>query len=163
MFALERINAKIAHLNIRTEKHGEDDVKAVDLKLEAKLPNGFLSELSPTLKWSLYDKPVDPDLVQDESYLPTLRYPKMGPIKWDDQIVGGTLFIHAPVSKKDLAFSADVNNLVLDPQEGGSVNVSFRAQIYPKDDEIGKVAAVLGLTAEITLKPPASTEDEDEK
>jgi hypothetical protein len=162
MFALEKINAKIAHLNIRTEKHGEDDVKAVDLKLEAKLPNTFLAQLSPTLRWSLYDKPVDPDLVEDPDYMPTLRYSKMGPIKWDDQIVGGTLFIHAPVSKKDLAFSADVNSLVLHPEEGGSVFVSFRAQIYPKDDEIGKVAAVLGLNAEITIKPPVSTEDDPE-
>lgn len=164
MFALERINAKIAHLNIRTEKHGDEEVKAVDLKIEAKLPNTFLSELHPTLKWSLYDKPTEPQLVDDEGYLPTLRYPKLGALNWDDQITGGQLTIHAPVSKKDLKFFSDINSLKIDPQDGGTINVTFRAQFTPTDDEIGKIAAVLGHSAEISVEPPkAEPENDDEK
>lgn len=154
MFTLDRVNAKIAHINIRTEKHGEDDVKAIDLKLEMKLPNTFLSQLSSTLRWSLYDKPAEPDLADDKDYLPTLRHPKMGPIKWDDAVVGGDFIIHAPVSKNDLEFTADVNSLVLTPEEGGTVQVSMRAQFEPENDEIGKVAAFLGLSTEITITPP---------
>jgi hypothetical protein len=77
-FHLENHAAHIGHLNLREEKHGEESVLAIDIKVEADVANDFLSYLSPTLKWSLYDKPEkQQDLIEDANHLPRLRYPEM--------------------------------------------------------------------------------------
>ena len=156
MFNLDNQQAKIAHVNLREEKHGDDDVLACDVKIEAKLSNDFLSQLSPTLKWSLYDRDEE-DMVsgQDKNHMPVLRYPLLGPLKWDNGIVGGLFTIHAPVSKNDQEFFADVNNLTLSPQDGGTVLVSFRAQFRPDAKQVSNLAQLLGKQVEISVAPPA--------
>ncbi len=44
-FNLEKHTAKIAHINLREERHGDDPVLAVDIKVTADVPNDFLSYL----------------------------------------------------------------------------------------------------------------------
>jgi hypothetical protein len=158
MLTLEKQNVKIANLNLREEKHGTDDVLACDLKLTAKLPNDCLAELHPTLKWSLYDKPETTDLAQDKTYMPILRYPKLGALDWSDVIVGGTFIIHAPVSGQDLEFMADANKLTFEPQEGGTIYVGMRVQFLPKPEQVGLLSALLGKEVEVSLQRPVATD-----
>ena len=44
MLDLKEQECSVLHVNFRTEKHGEDDVTAVDLKLSANMPPSVLAE-----------------------------------------------------------------------------------------------------------------------
>ncbi len=59
MLDFQRHPVKIAHINVRTETHGDEEVTAVDLKLTFDVPNFVLDKLSPTLRPSLYEAAND--------------------------------------------------------------------------------------------------------
>ena len=42
---LKKQTGKVAHLNVREEKHGEESVVAVDVKVEVEISNQFLDTL----------------------------------------------------------------------------------------------------------------------
>ena len=42
MLSLSRRTATLAHINVRTEKSGEENVSAVDLKITFRASNAFL-------------------------------------------------------------------------------------------------------------------------
>jgi hypothetical protein len=47
MLELTRHIMKIGHLNVRTELHGDDEVTAVDIRLQFDVPNHVLNQLAP--------------------------------------------------------------------------------------------------------------------
>lgn len=159
MFELNQQNAKIAHVNLREEKHGEDDVLACDLKVEAKMSNTFLSQLHPTLRESLYER--GPQLALDiaDNPLPKLRFPLLvTPLKWEGKIQGGKVTLHAPVSDDDLVVFADVDELRLSPQDGGTIIVVFRAKFRPDGDQASRLPFLLGKLVEISVQKPTAEE-----
>lgn len=154
MFTLETQACKAAHINVREEKHGDEDVLAVDLKITAKVSNDFLSQLHPTLKHSLYAKPDEPDLANDAGYAPLLRYSQIETLKWTGEITGGTLTIHAPISKRNMIFTANVKDLRLTPEDGGTVGIQFTAQFNPDADHVARLVTLLGKTVDVSVEPP---------
>lgn len=96
MFELLKHKSKIAHLNIREESHGDDKVLAEDIKVQADVPNDFLSYLAPTLKWSLYDKPSNAqgELIEDAGHMPRLRYSQLSALAWDGSMAKAAFTIH---------------------------------------------------------------------
>lgn len=161
MFQLSRQNAKVAHVNLREEKHGDEDVLACDLKIEAKLPNSFLCQLHPELPASLYERGSELDLGDD--HLSKLRYPLLTmPLQWEGKIVGGKVTLHAPVSDDDLIIFGDVDKLKLSPMDGGSVTVAFRAQFLPDGDQAARLPFLLGKLVEISVEKPQVEETQGE-
>src|ERR1700752_4926479 len=99
--------------------HGEEPVLAMDLKIQADMPNDFLSYLSPTLKWSLYDKQQQQlELIPDDSHMPHLRYAQFGELRWEGEMPAAQLILHAPKALHDIEVEAKVNQLRLDCRDG---------------------------------------------
>lgn len=159
MFSLKKQTAEIAHLNLREEKHGDDDVLAVDVKVVTNVPNDFLSQLHPTLKWSLYSKGEDgqQELVEDKGHLPHLRYSALPQLAWAGTMKGATFVVHGAKKADDLSFEAEVGKLRLECKEGGTVMVTFRASVLPTAEQSGALAALLGQEAKVSVRP--STEE----
>lgn len=155
MFSMSNQAAKLAHINVREEKHGEESVPAVDLTIKCDVPNTFLANLAPTLRWSLYDKAATVDAV-DPDHMPVLRYPSMDPFRWRGEARALVAF---PGTKPRLEFVAKVNNLDLDPLEGGTVRISFRVQAVVESPEIGVLAALLGADIKVSITPSATPKD----
>lgn len=155
MFELSKHKCKIAHLNIREETHGEDKVLAEDIKVQADVPNDFLSYLAPTLKWSLYDKAQDAqgELIEDAGHMPRLRYSQLPPLAWAGEMKKATFVIHGAKKADDLVFEADVDKLVLDCKDGGTVAIKFSAAVYPTAEESGRLAALLGQEHKVSVRP----------
>lgn len=161
MFDLRKQAAKLVHINVREEKHGDDPVPAVDLKITADLPNTFLAQLHPTLRWSLYDKAATEDAL-DKDHMPVLRYTKMEPIHWKGEAKGGFFTVHAPGDNaaKDLRFAATVNMLQLDCHEGGTVIITFRVQSSDVGAfVIGSLAGMLGQDVVVSVEPPEPVDE----
>lgn len=152
-FNFNKHDVRVDHLNLREEKHGEVSKQAVDVKIKASVPNDFLSYLHPTLKWSLYDKDDQPDLVPDEKHLPRLRYASMDPIKWRGEMIKAAVTFHGAKAKDDKEVVCTVGKLVLEPLDGGTVQVTFVCQFYPDPAEVGFLAGVLGRDIKFSVEP----------
>jgi hypothetical protein len=158
MFSLERQQVKLADVNPRAERHGEEHVIAADLKLEANMDNGCLAFFHPTLKSLLYfkDESVVNDLVDQIHEAPNLRYKALGlPLKWTTEIIGASVSVHTPVSGKDIELDmCGVNNFQLEPMEGGTVKLTFRVQAHPSERDLGKLCSMIQQDVEVSVTPP---------
>lgn len=123
---------KIAHAQHRLEKHGTEDVPAVDIKVIYRGSNDILAHFSPSLKASLYwlDETVQGHVIRDPDHLPNVKNPKIEPLKWRDKYEDMVLRIHHKVEDKyDLVFAeAKVGKFVIHPMEGGTVTIEFQVQ-----------------------------------
>lgn len=152
-FSLKRQSAKVSHLNVREEKHGEDPVVAVDVKVKADLGNEFLDLLSPGLRLSLYAKGAD-GLAGMEEPLSVLRFPQLAPIDWEAPMVGCGFVVHGARKADDLEFVGDVSKpLRLAPKEGGTVEVTFQVQVLPSAEQLGSLSAFLGRATKVSVRP----------
>lgn len=157
MFTLSKQLAKVAHINLREEKHGDDDVLAADIKLTAAVSNAFLDQLAPGLRAALYTTASggSEDLaLEDNPHLVQIRFPLLRGLKWEETMEGGGLIIHGAKKSDDLGFTADINSLRLDCKDGGTVELTFRAQILPEASEVGSLTAFLGHEAKISVRLP---------
>ncbi len=153
MFSLESQAAKLAHINVREEKHGDDPVPAVDLKITMDVPNTFLSQLHETLRWSLYDRAANEELI-DKDHLPVLRYNLLEPLRWTGEMKEAICtFHHDEGSNRDSVIVGKVNALELEPLEGGTVRCRFRIQAVVSSHEIGTLSGMLGKDVVISVEP----------
>ena len=137
----------LAHVNARSELHGEERQAAGDLKFEARLSNEVLSELHPSLKSALYHldsgKPadlVDQARVGEPGYLPHLKFPQLGgAFKWEGEMQGVTVIVTPEGGKAIELSGAKLNNVSFVALDGGTVELSFRVQSHPDEKQFGKL------------------------
>lgn len=164
MITLHNVAVILSSFNARAENHGEEKKPAADLKITAILPNDVLSEFHPTLKSFLYHKDanaqpgdlVDQSHADEPGWLPNRRFPKLSPLKWDDETVGASVSIAYGATGRTIELSGcNVNGWTLEPMEGGSVSVAFRIQAHPDEKQSGKLCMMVQQEVELTLTPPA--------
>ena len=162
----ESTTCTVAHINFRGEKHGEETVPAVDIKLTLKTGNDVLSLFDGALKSSLYWKAVAPaagdpqgelDGVEPVSDLPNLRFPLLGPLRWEKEWTGFTTVLDIGLGGKSALHLEDckIGNFVLTPLEGGTVDLSWRVQVSKLSEKVmGKLATLIGHDVDVTMTGP---------
>lgn len=157
MFDLDKKNATLQHINIRDEKHGEENVLAVDLKFQADFDGDILAEFGPSLRHSMYEKDDNPDLADQGSDVPTkLRFPMMvQPLKFGNEIIGASVNVAYGIGNFALD-TCDINNFKVECHNGGTVSVTWRIQAKPTAEQLGKLSTLLGSQCEISITPPES-------
>src|SRR3954463_437021 len=132
-FQLVKERCLFAHLNVRTEQHGDEREPACDLKFEFSGANNLLLKLHPDLRDSLYRDDDNKDI--DGDHKPHLKFPLLGTLPWDLEIPRTLLRIHDvddPANDVVLG-GGKTNNFKLTPMEGGTVKWSFRCQFSKPD------------------------------
>jgi hypothetical protein len=174
MLELTKHQVKLSSVNPRAEIHGEERKPACDLKFEVTCANDVLIHFHPELRTTLFKKDEQPDLIdqaQPEA-LTALRFPKMGTVKWDWEGTGYTLTIDYGIGgKSDIKLGdCQVDQIRIDPMNGGSVKLGFRAICHPESKQFGQLCELIQQDVEITLTPPEPTsvqelfgEDSEEK
>jgi len=163
-FSLNHQTAKVVHVNLRTEKHGEEEVLACDVRIEADVPNTFLDQFSPQLRPALYmaegEAPgAQAPLIADETHLPVLRFPFVGPLKLPGiEMLGASVAFH---SRPKVAISARVNEVRAACKEGGTVELHFRCQFIPDADQVAKLSALLGREVRVSVSAEGETSEEE--
>lgn len=163
-FDLEQQECVLENFNPRREIHGEDPQPASDLKFIANLSADVLALFSPTLRFCLFHKvgaADDPDMINRITERPNLRFPKLKPLGWDDEMVGAHVTVdHGLGGKSDLNFEdCKVNNFTIEPAEGGRFTLTFRVQCHPGEREAGKLYLAQGQKVTVTIKSPAESDD----
>ena len=169
MWTLANKQGQMLHMNTRTEKAGDEDRLACDLKISVTVANTFLDVLSPGLRSAFYGRPTDKDLLDEEDHRPVLLFPQLAPIEWDRDWTSVRVTLHYGVRDDgDVVLEgATINKLVLILKDGGSIEARFRVQWHPDVEEhpeyMGKLAMMLeGKAIEITVEEIRS-EPEPEK
>ena len=160
MFQLDNENVKLANVNPRAEKHGEDTEMACDLKFEISTSNDVLSEFHHALKSAFYKEADQPDLIDEPGRLSQLKFPEISSIAFDRDFSGYELRIHYGLGgKSDLVMDdCKVNNFRFHMMEGGTVVMSFRVQGRPSEHVIGKYCTLIQQDVIISLTPPGETQ-----
>ena len=164
-FTLSHRTAKLANLNVRAEQAGADKLPASDLKFSINVPSDSLIEFAPELRGLLYWKNGGGGDLADQTHdAPNLRFPRLGPLSWEGEIVGAELTVHYGLGgKSDLVVAAaKVNRFVIDPQEGGTVIIQFRVQAHPDEKSVGKLYSMIQRDVDISLTGPDFSEERDE-
>jgi hypothetical protein len=147
-FTLQKVPATLAHVNLGEEMHGDEPVLRFDLKLTADVGNDFLSQLDPTLKAALYraegeGSSLQAPLLDDGTHLPVLRFPSMGVIPWEGKMPIARVLLHGARKKDEVTIDGDVDKIRLVPKEGGTVELTFRVQFQPLEEQLGAVPLLL--------------------
>jgi hypothetical protein len=152
---------KLANVNTRSEKHGEDEVPAIDLAIIVTGPNTDLDALGKELRASLFapvaDAPEELDL--RVAALPVVRNPKLSPpIKIEHEQAGMTATIGYGIDEvSDVVLGAvklhkvRVTALAF----GGSVELRYSLSTTDVNERtVGKLAMLLGHEISLTLTAP---------
>jgi len=158
-FNLQKERCKLAHMNLRSELHGEESSAAIDLKFEFDSANNVLAKLHPQLRETYYRKDDNRELIESD-HLPALKFPLLDPtIGWKLEVPRTLLRLH--VDGGDVVLGGGkTNNFKLTLKEGGTVSWSFRVQ-FSKPDPVA-IAALSGLLQQVV---PVTLEcrDQDEE
>lgn len=155
---------KLAHINVRTEKHGPNDVDACDLDLVIEGDNSkVLALLHPDLCASLYfDSDGDDGQGVVEGIpptLPNLRFAKMASkVTWETEATGVDLTVIYGLGDEKSNIKLEggkANSKSFEVFEGGSAKVSFKFSIAGyADGVIDKLRKKLKQDISITLIRP---------
>lgn len=167
MFELSNAIAHIRSVNLRTEKHGPEEVPCADLKIETRQPNGMLSEFGPQLRDALYWRAPTADGdqgkldgVDEVSDKPNLRCPELAQVyalKYEGAGYGAVIEQGATGARDIKIEGIEVNNLKFEAHEGGTITLVLRAQFEIDDKLAGKLAMLIGREVTITVTPPAES------
>jgi hypothetical protein len=164
MFTFKNQKAKLSNINLRSEKHGEEGVLAIDLGIEATVSNDTLSEFHHSLKSAFYEKGDDAqkELLDEPGRLTKLKFPNLGqPIKWDQEFEGYEATVHLGIGgPSDVVMTeCKVDSFRLDCKDGGSVGIKFRVLAHPSQEQVGKLSGLIQSDIELTLLPPEEQQE----
>ncbi|MEI7446599.1 MAG: hypothetical protein WCK28_17045 [Burkholderiales bacterium] len=172
MFSLSNARAKVRNVNLRAEKHGDEEVPAVDVAFELDRPSTdlamFGSQLRDSLFWCdpAHQAPGLLDEIDPNSQKPNLRNPMLkGPFKVDRAYVGCEVTIDYGLGGDSniVLDPVKVNGVKVEPVEGGSVRLSLRVQASKVDEKTaGRLAMMIDRETSITVVAPERGEIDSE-
>jgi hypothetical protein len=158
MFQIDTfLEATLASVTNRVERHGEDEKPAVSLRLEITGANTLLDLIDPKIRESLY-KPADSeDLPGVEPSTPVLRCNSFEKHTLPTCYEGWTLAVDDGIDAADpMVFgSSKIDKFVVEAKQGGSIVLGLRVGTSDVDAEkLGKLAMHNGQSIWVTLKAP---------
>ena len=159
-FSMQDRNVKVASVNPRAEKHGEDNVLAADIKIQANCASTVLDHFEPKLRSLLFRKPA----VGEQQALPVdgnegmtgIRCPELGELSWDAELTGYTMKITRGMGLAEplLIDGVDLKKFRFSPLEGGTVAISFNVVCHPDTEQMGQLCDLIQEEVELTLIAP---------
>lgn len=163
MFQLETHDAQFSHLNLRKERHGEDEAAAADLKFTLQAANTILNTIDPAILPAFFrkaDKGMQQNLPMDgSSDLVALNLPMLGEQDINAKYEGYELSIGSLLEHIEAVFFADckVKKISWKPLEGGSVAMSFTISVLlDEEDDAELISAWRRGEVRLTLIPPSA-------
>ena len=159
-FELVSEKCTLAHINVRTEMHGEERRRAYDLKFTKDFSNSILKKFHPDLLDTFYCASKQQDVEAD--YKPNLKFGLMGPVSWDLEIPRVRLVIHDLDGNDLVLLDGKANKFKFEMLDGGTVKTAFRCQFGELDeDSAAKMLRALNETLPISLSCAAAEEQPD--
>lgn len=159
-FVLHRHPCKIASFNPRSEKHGDENVPAGDLKFETRVHSSVLDQFDPSYRMFLFrtaESSGDQPALLPGDKLTALDKPKLAPLSLKEDWPGYRLEIGSGLELGSplVLTEVELSSFRMEAMEGGSVALSFTATAHPDADASGALCQAIQNTVDVTLIPPA--------
>ena len=160
MFQLDKHDAKIKNLNLRMEKHGDQDVAAADFTINLKASALLLDTIDKKLRKVFFEKPAKGEqqaLPIDGNNLTALAIPYLREQKLDQKFDGYEVEFASLLEQIDPLFFADVKVTLLRAVfiEGGSVELSLKVSMNIEEEDDAPLLSVWRRgEIKVTLTPP---------
>lgn len=174
MFNLSELrDGKIIKINARAEHHGDQEVPAVDVKIEMILPNSILTEFSRYLLNAMFSEDeymtaagqTQLDGLEPLSQYPHVRFPNLQPLRLNDEFIGYRLQILHGI-EDDIYVDingCEVKGFMADCKEGGYIVLTFRVTKSDVDElNLGRLGVLTGHDVRMRLLAPVALEDDPE-
>ena len=167
MFEIAKQTAKLNHINVRTENHGQEEVVANDLTFFIKTSNKILNLLNENLLPFFYTKNgSSEELDLEEDHCPDLRLAsfisantsgKSG-FKFDYTGKGYDVTLHVGLDQESWIELTDctISHITYWPLADGIVEMKLNVSLCPNSRERAVFQDHLKETFEITLTAPAA-------
>lgn len=169
MFQLEKHIGRFQNLNLRKERHGEEEVPAADMKFQVTAQNKILDTIDPRIVpafWKKAEKGQNENLpTEDSTDLVALNLPLLGEQDITGKFEGYELEIGSLLDRIEPVFFADVKVKAISWKalEGGSVVLSFTASsLIEADDGADLLSAWTRGQVCIDLTPPTANTAQQE-
>lgn len=161
MFGLDQHDAVFSNLNLRKEKHGDEEQTAADLKFTLTASNTILNTIDPAIVPAFFRKAKKGEQqslpMDGNSDLVALNLPLLGDQIIDGKFEGYELSIGSLMDHIEPVFFADckVKKISWKPIEGGSVSMTFSVSVETEDeDDAPLISAWRRGEVRLTLTPP---------
>jgi hypothetical protein len=159
MFSLTEHAATVTSVTNIAEKHGNARVPAVSIGLSITGASTLLNHFDDALRGFFFrrEQPKPGALALETDELTELRFPLLKNPSWNKEYAGYQLrFLIGATGKEDVLLNeVDLKHIGINPLEGGSVQISFKAHAQPfSESDHGKIARMLMQECSITLTPP---------
>lgn len=159
MFEITEGDVLLAHLNTRTEKHGDEDIGAIDLKIKCRAANTILDLFDPRLRSTLFQRAgggQQADMHSPE-HLPQRVFPHIPAVNWDDKLEGYTASIGTGLGLVTVTLGqVKVHKFKFEPVDGGTVDLTYTVSCNPSAEQVAAVYPLNGQGIILTLTPPKS-------
>lgn len=153
-------DVKLRNVQTRMEKHGEDDVPALDLAISVTSQNTMLDMIDPDLRRALFqpEQAIEGELPLGTDDLPSIRFRKLAmPLKIDHDQTGMTATIaYGATGKADMVLGAvSLSKVRVNLIEGGLVELLFNLSTKDVSEKvIGKLSLMQQHEISLTLAAP---------
>jgi hypothetical protein len=157
VFLIQKHPAHLTHINVREERHGDETIVAMDLKLTMDTANDFLNDLSPGLAQAIYA----PHATQGslDGRLVTKKFALLGPITWEGE---GDFRLAIHHNDWTRAIQGEINKISIVCKDGGTIVTTFRFQLSPADGEvIAEMSELLGQNIKISIEEAEVEESQE--
>lgn len=150
----------LKHVNMRNEKHGNDDIDAHDLDFALEGPNfDVLGLLDSNLCESIYFRSKETEdqteVEGTEQIRPNLKFPKLGALSWVDKLEGADLLIEYGTGRQASNISltgGKSQTKKVEAKEGGTTVLTFQFSTSNMPDGVlDKLRKKLNQEVTITL------------
>lgn len=160
-FAVNEQKVKVASVNPRAEKHGEENHLAADVKIQYATAHSVLDHFDPKLRPLLFRRPAVGEQqglpIDGNDGLTSLRSSQLGEISWDEDFPGYVLKIArgAGMAPSLVISNVELRKFRFQPMDGGTVIVTFNAIVRePTDDVMGALCGMIQEDVTLTLEAP---------
>ncbi len=167
MFTVTNHECELAHFNTRTELHGEKNTPAADLKLVLTDAHSLIECFGDGLREFLFREPgvgEDAQTILDlgGDKRSKVRYPKIKPVTLNDEFPGYAVILSPGLDAgESLTFKqAKLKQFRFKAIDGGAVEVTFSAAVYPDEHQAGVLFGWQKKTLVLTLQRPKAASEQ---
>lgn len=168
MFKIDKKDVKFSSMNTRIEKHGAENVGAIDLKLTLECRNDTLEQFEKGLTARFYEKREDEEAKQDEldvshaGFFPNLiqNFRHFKQQEYTEEYAGYRFRSMNPAADDDcdiLLTDCTLKKFKFKLMEGGSIEIEFTLQAIPHSQdkhEVSYLFSRMGQNLLVDLQPP---------
>jgi hypothetical protein len=145
------MSANVTNVNTRKEKHGEDNVLAVDVKMTVKgTPQQIIDPFSLAHRKAMFQTEEGKEHLQ--------RVVEVGSFTWDREYEDAKLNLagegYEEVTLKGFSFTMT---------EGGVVALTFTASFLPQTDDVGPLAELIKEACTVSFVTQADLVDQQQQ